>query len=45
VATLRPYLCPTFIGFPSVMQDVYRAQEFIKELREFKVKLELRSKK
>jgi hypothetical protein len=45
LATLRPYLCPTFIGFPSVMQDVYRAQEFIKELREFEVKLELRSKK
>jgi YVTN family beta-propeller protein len=32
--TLRPYLCPTFIGFPGKMQDVYRAQEFIKELNE-----------
>jgi hypothetical protein len=38
VKTLLPYLCPTFIGFPSVMQDVYRAQEFIKELREFESK-------
>jgi hypothetical protein len=41
VATLLPYLCPTFIGFPSVMQDVYRAQEFIKELREFEAKGQL----
>ncbi len=31
--TLEPYLCPTFIGFPGKVQDVYRAQEFIKELR------------
>ncbi len=31
--TLEPYLCPTFIGFPGKVQDVYRAREFIKELR------------
>lgn len=31
--TLEPYLCPTFIGFPGKMQDVYRAREFIKELQ------------
>ena len=30
--TLEPYLCPTFIGFPGKVQDVYRAREFIKEL-------------
>ncbi|GMU93305.1 MAG: phosphoesterase [Candidatus Hydrogenedentota bacterium] len=32
--TLQPYLCPTFIGFPGRVQDVYRAQEFIKELKD-----------
>lgn len=36
--TLEPYLCPTFIGFPGKMQDVYRAREFIKELKEFEAK-------
>ena len=33
--TLEPYLCPTFIGFPGIVQDVYRAREFIRELQEF----------
>jgi YVTN family beta-propeller protein len=33
--TLRPYLCPTFIGFPGIVQDVYRAREFIKEFERF----------
>ncbi|MBC7923581.1 MAG: hypothetical protein H7Z75_21095 [Ferruginibacter sp.] len=33
--TLAPYLCPTFVGFPSSIPDVYRAGEFIKELRAF----------
>lgn len=33
--TLRPYLCPTYVGFPGKVQDVYRAGEFIKELKEF----------
>jgi len=32
---LKPYLCPTFIGFPGKVPDIYRAAEFIKELREF----------
>ena len=31
--TLEPYLCPTFIGFPGKVQDVYRAREFLKEFR------------
>ena len=31
--TLEPYLCPTFVGFPGKIQDVYRAREFIKELQ------------
>ena len=30
-----PYTCPTFIGFPINVPDVYRASEFIKELHEF----------
>ncbi len=38
VATLRPYLCPTFIGFPGTVPDAYRAREFIKELKEFEAK-------
>ena len=32
---LKPYICPTFIGFPNKVPDVYRAAEFIKELNEF----------
>jgi DNA-binding beta-propeller fold protein YncE len=32
---LKPYICPTFIGFPNKVPDVYRAAEFIKELEEF----------
>ena len=30
---LEGYLCPTFIGFPGKVQDVYRAREFLKEFR------------
>lgn len=33
--TLTPYLCPTFVGFPGKVQDVYRAREFINELHDF----------
>lgn len=33
--TLDPYLCPTFVGFPSSIPDVYRAREFVRELRAF----------
>lgn len=33
--TLEPYLCPTFVGFPGKVQDVYRAREFIRELEGF----------
>lgn len=32
---LKPYTCPTFIGFPNKVPDVYRAAEFMKELKEF----------
>jgi len=30
-----PYTCPTFIGFPIKVPDIYRASEFIKELHEY----------
>ena len=33
--TLEPYTCPTYIGFPGTVQDVYRAGEFIKELNAY----------
>jgi YVTN family beta-propeller protein len=32
---LEPYICPTYIGFPNNVPDVYRAAEFIKELQAF----------
>ncbi len=33
--TLEPYTCPTYIGFPGKVQDIYRAHEFIKELKNY----------
>jgi YVTN family beta-propeller protein len=35
---LKPYICPTFIGFPEKVPDIYRAAEFIKELQDFEKK-------
>jgi YVTN family beta-propeller protein len=35
IKALEPYMCPTFVGFPGKIQDVYRAGEFIKELKEY----------
>lgn len=35
LASIRPFLCPTFVGFPETIPDVYRAGEFIKELNGF----------
>jgi YVTN family beta-propeller protein len=35
IETLAPHICPTFIGFPYNVPDVYRAGEFVKELKEF----------
>jgi len=32
---IAPYVCPSFVGFPNTVPDVYRAAEFIKELRQF----------
>lgn len=33
--TLMPYTCPTYPGFTGRIPDVYRAEEFIKELKAF----------
>jgi len=38
VDSLRPHLCPTYIGFPGKVQDVYRAREFINELQRFEAR-------
>jgi YVTN family beta-propeller protein len=35
---LIPYTCPTYVGFPNSVPDVYRAAEFIKELKKFEEK-------
>jgi hypothetical protein len=32
---LIPYTCPTYVGFPNSVPEVYRAAEFIRELKEF----------
>ena len=32
---MKPYTCPTYIGFPNKVSDQYRADEFIKELKSF----------
>jgi YVTN family beta-propeller protein len=38
VETLRPYLAPSYVGFPNTIPDAYRAGEFIKELKEFEAR-------
>lgn len=35
IKTLEPYLCPTAIGFPSIVPDVHRAAQFIGEIKDF----------
>lgn len=35
IQSIEPYMCPTFIGFPSIVPDVHRAGEFIRELKAF----------
>lgn len=32
---MEPYTCPTYIGWPITVPDVYRASEFIRELKDF----------
>ena len=41
IKTIEPYICPTFIGFPYNVPDVYRAGEFIKELKRFEARGEM----
>ncbi len=38
IPQLEPYLCKSYIGFPGVVSDQYRATEFIKELKQFEKK-------
>jgi YVTN family beta-propeller protein len=38
VEALRPHLCPSFVGFPGTVPDVYRAREFLKEFRDFEAR-------
>jgi len=35
IATLEPYVCPTYIGFPGTVLDQYRADRFLAELKDF----------
>lgn len=35
IESLEPYVCPTTIGFPSTVSDVYRADQFKRELAKF----------
>jgi hypothetical protein len=35
IESLAPYICPTTIGFPSIVPDVYRADQFLRELKQF----------
>ncbi len=35
IKTLEDYLCPTAVGFPGTVSDVYRAAQFINELKQF----------
>ena len=35
IKTLEPHICPRAIGFPLTVPDLYRAEQFVRELREF----------
>lgn len=35
IETIAPYHCPTAIGFPNKVLDIYRAEQFKKELKQF----------
>jgi len=41
IKTLEPHICPTAIGFPGIVSDQHRADQFIRELKEFEKKGEL----
>jgi YVTN family beta-propeller protein len=35
IQSLDPHVCSTTIGFPSIVPDVYRADQFVRELKQF----------
>jgi len=35
IQTLAPYLCPTAIGFPNIVPDIHRAEQFVRELKQY----------
>jgi hypothetical protein len=35
IKSLEPHVCPTAIGFPSIVPDVHRAEQFKRELKQF----------
>jgi YVTN family beta-propeller protein len=41
IQTLEPYLCPTAIGFPSIVPDIHRAEQFVQELKQYEQRGEL----
>ncbi len=41
IESLDPYICETTIGFPGNVPDVYRADQFIRELKQFEATGEL----
>jgi hypothetical protein len=41
IKTLDPYLCSTAIGFPSIVSDQHRADQFLRELKNFEQKGDL----
>jgi hypothetical protein len=41
IKTLEPYVCPRSIGFPLTVPDLYRAEQFVRELRKFEREGEL----
>ncbi|NLE36826.1 MAG: phosphoesterase, partial [Pirellulaceae bacterium] len=41
IKTLEPHICPTAIGFPGIVSDQHRADQFLRELKEFEAKGEL----
>jgi hypothetical protein len=41
IKTLEPHSCPTFMPFNNTVPDVYRADQFIRELKECEAKREL----
>ncbi|MBN1591602.1 MAG: bifunctional YncE family protein/alkaline phosphatase family protein [Pirellulales bacterium] len=41
IKTLEPYICPTSIGFPCIVSDQYRADQFLRELKQCEAKGQL----